>query len=170
MPLLRLEAAPPLNDHIVLVPMDGWGMADRKEMLRTQGVADCLVMLMHCPSLRKGALAHMSWPHNAVHPGTTQDSLAIVRNTDRVRGTMVKHLKCMPSEIEVYLWRGYGFGPTASLPGHAGNIIDNLSWSNFALTIDMMSHGDFGRPGDTTPFAGCSAVSYVPDDNTAWFQ
>jgi hypothetical protein len=41
---------------------------------------------------------------------------------------------------------------------------------HFALVIDMMAHGDFSTEEGSTPFRGCSQVTYLPQLNHVWFD
>ena len=172
MPLTRTAGQPPASAAApIMIAMDAWNWTTGTGMLRTEGVADCLIMILHVPNntanLRKGAMAHLSWPKQS--QGAGANPLNVLQNTVRIRDAMVTALGADPHAIEVYLWRGYGFGPSAALAGNAGNILDDLSWGHFGLVIDMMAHGDYGTQHDTTPFRGCGKVSYVPASNTAWF-
>ena len=156
MPLTRAAGVPhlPAVPQIV-VQMDEWKTAVGDNALITKGVADCLVMILHAPRYERGSLAHLSWPKQAQgHPNASHE-LAIARNTATIRDAMVSSLECEPQYIEVYLWRGFGFGPTSGLGDDGGNILDVIAHpgSNSSFTGDFGDSTNWTARGTEAPFA-----------------
>ena len=162
---------------VKVIPMDGAQVSTRGEYLRTDGVADCLIVVLHYPARSVGGLAHISYPHCLGRPGATNDD-KIRNHVKSTCGVLLDGMSAGSSQdIEALLWRGFGFGTT--LPTSQPDVLGHIFEDYCQRVIDLLGHfapedieigrkkGDMPQP--SLPYDRSSTAIYNPTSGIVWF-